>query len=113
MCPITKHQEQTGEPRLYEMETGASDGLCQVTERYLEVAVHSSLRVDSNRNRLLAAHVQDGTSDIIDLKDHSLIARVKVGGPVDTAMDVDSKFYYVSVQPGERVAVLDARRSRK
>ena len=66
------------------------------------------LRVDPNRNRLLAAHVQDGTSDFIDLKNHSLIARVKVGGAVDTAMDVDSKFYYVSVQESARVAVLDA-----
>jgi DNA-binding beta-propeller fold protein YncE len=66
------------------------------------------LRVDPKRNRLLAAHVQDGTSDFIDLGKHSLIARVKVGGAVDTAMDVDSKFYYVSVQESERVAVLDA-----
>jgi len=66
------------------------------------------LRVDPNRNRLLAAHVQDGTSDFIDLKKHSLIARVKVGSAVDTAMDVDSRFYYVSVQESERVAVLDA-----
>jgi DNA-binding beta-propeller fold protein YncE len=66
------------------------------------------LRVDPNRNRLLAAHVQDGTSDFIDLEKHSLIARVKVGSAVDTAMDVDSKFYYVSVQESERVAVLDA-----
>jgi DNA-binding beta-propeller fold protein YncE len=66
------------------------------------------LRVDPNRNRLLAAHVQDGTADFIDLKKHALIERVKVGGAVDTAMDVDSKFYYVSVQESERVAVLDA-----
>jgi DNA-binding beta-propeller fold protein YncE len=66
------------------------------------------LRVDPNRNRLLAAHVQDGTSDFIDLKNHSLIARVKVGSAVDTAMDLDSRFYYVSVQESERVAVLDA-----
>lgn len=66
------------------------------------------LRVDPNRDRLLASHVQDGTSDFIDLKKHSLIARVKVGGAVDTAMDVDSKFYFISVQQAERVAVLDA-----
>jgi YVTN family beta-propeller protein len=66
------------------------------------------LRIDPNRNRLLAAHVQDGTSDFIDLKSHSLIARVKVGSAVDTAMDVDSEFYYVSVQESARVAVLDA-----
>jgi DNA-binding beta-propeller fold protein YncE len=66
------------------------------------------LRIDPNRNRLLAAHVQDGTSDFIDLKNHALIARVKVGSAVDTAMDVESKFYYVSVQESARVAVLDA-----
>src|SRR5882762_6540254 len=66
------------------------------------------LRIDSKRGRLLAAHENDGTSDFIDLKKNTLITRVKVGGPVDTAVDGDSKFYYVSVQEPERVAVLDA-----
>ena len=66
------------------------------------------LRVDSNRNRLLAAHEKDGTSDFIDLGKHALIARVKVGSAVDTATDPNSKFYYVSVQEDARVAVLDA-----
>jgi len=66
------------------------------------------LRVDPTRHRLIAAHEEDGTSDFIDLKNHSLIARVKVGNAVDTAMDVDSNFYYVSVQEGKRVAVLGA-----
>ena len=62
------------------------------------------LRIDSKRGRLLAAHENDGTSDFIDLKKSTLISRVKVGGPVDTAVDNDSKFYYVSVQDPERVA---------
>ena len=66
------------------------------------------LRIDAKRHRLLAAHEKDGTADFIDLNKHSLIARVKVGDAVDTAVDSDSKFYYVSVQEGERVAVLDA-----
>jgi YVTN family beta-propeller protein len=66
------------------------------------------LRIDSKRHRLLAAHEKDGTSDFFDLQKHSLIARVKVGAAVDTAVDTDSKFYYVSVQEGARVAVLDA-----
>ncbi|HEY8052742.1 MAG TPA: YncE family protein [Steroidobacteraceae bacterium] len=66
------------------------------------------LRVDAKRDRLLAAHEKDGTSDFIDLNKHALIARVKVGAAVDTAVDLDSKFYYVSVQEGERVVVLDA-----
>lgn len=67
------------------------------------------LRIDSKRNRLLAAHENDGTADFIDLKKNTLITRLKVGGPVDTAVDNDSKFYYLSVQDPERVAVVDAQ----
>jgi YVTN family beta-propeller protein len=66
------------------------------------------LRIDSQRHRLLAAHENDGTADYIDLQKKSLIARLKIGGAVDTAVDPDSKFYYVSVQEAERVAVIDA-----
>ncbi|GAC1452682.1 MAG: hypothetical protein PVSMB6_05370 [Steroidobacteraceae bacterium] len=66
------------------------------------------LHVDAKRDRLLAAHEKDGTADFIDLRKPALLARVKVGAAVDTAVDADSKFYYVSVQEGERVAVLDA-----
>jgi DNA-binding beta-propeller fold protein YncE len=64
------------------------------------------LRIDAKRNRLLAAHENDGTADFIDLKSNSVISRVKVGGAVDTA--VDDHFYYVSVQEAQRVAVVDA-----
>ena len=66
------------------------------------------LRVDAKRQRLLASHENDGTSDVIDLRTGKLIQRVKVGGAVDTAMDPESRHYYVSVQEAERVAVLDA-----
>jgi YVTN family beta-propeller protein len=66
------------------------------------------LRVDSKRHRLLAAHEKDGTADYFDLSKNSLISRVKVGAAVDNAVDADSKFYYVSVQEEQRVAVLDA-----
>ena len=66
------------------------------------------LRVDSRRHRLLAAHENDGTADYFDLAKNSLIKRVKLGGAVDTAVDADSKFYYVSVQEDRRVAVVDA-----
>ncbi len=66
------------------------------------------LRIDSKRQRLLAAHEKDGTSDFIDLRKRTLITRLKVGTAVDTAMDPESNFYYVSVQEGERVAVIDA-----
>ena len=66
------------------------------------------LRVDSKRHRLLAAHENDGTADYFDLAKSSLITRLKVGGAVDTAVDTDSKYYYVSVQEAQRVAVVDA-----
>jgi DNA-binding beta-propeller fold protein YncE len=66
------------------------------------------LRVDSTRHRLLAAHENDGTADYFDLQKGVLIARLKVGGAVDTAVDADSRFYYVSVQEAQRVAVVDA-----
>ena len=66
------------------------------------------LRVDATRHRLLAAHENDGTADFIDLQKGSLIKRLTVGGPVDTAIDSDAKLYYLSVQKGQRVAVVDA-----
>src|SRR3984893_2432231 len=66
------------------------------------------LRIDSKRHRLLAAHENDGTEDLIDLQKNRLITRLKVGGAVSRSMDLDSKFYYVSVQEAERVAKVDA-----
>jgi DNA-binding beta-propeller fold protein YncE len=66
------------------------------------------LRIDSKRQRLLAAHEKDGTADFIDLLTGRVIKRVKVGDAVDTAMDPQSKYYYVSVQEAQRVAVVDA-----
>ena len=66
------------------------------------------LRLDSKRHRLLGAHEGDKTEDCFDLSSGKLIGRIKVGAAVDTAMDPDSKRYYVSVQDAQRVAVLDA-----
>jgi DNA-binding beta-propeller fold protein YncE len=90
----------------------AEQGLAWPTLASIEIPQSAGkfdfLRIDSKRNRLLAAHENDGTSDIFDLQKHSLIARVKVGAAVDTAVDGESKLYYVSVQEGQRVAVLDA-----
>jgi YVTN family beta-propeller protein len=71
------------------------------------------LRVDAKRNRLLAAHEGDGTADYIDLQTNRLITRLKIGGAVDTAVDTESKFYYVSVQEAARVAVVDAETLRE
>jgi DNA-binding beta-propeller fold protein YncE len=66
------------------------------------------LRIDAKRRRLLAAHENDGTADYFDLRNNTLITRLKLGGAVDSAIDADSQRYYVSVQESERVAVVDA-----
>jgi YVTN family beta-propeller protein len=71
------------------------------------------LRIDTRRHRLLAAHENDGTADYFDLDKNSLITRLKVGGAVDTAVDADSKYYYISVQEDKRVAVVDATTLRE
>jgi len=66
------------------------------------------LRIDGKRHRLLAAHENDGTADYFDLRNNTLITRLKLGGAVDTAVDADSTLYYVSVQEDKRIAVVDA-----
>jgi DNA-binding beta-propeller fold protein YncE len=71
------------------------------------------LRIDPKRRRLLAAHENDGTADYFDLRNNTLITRLKVGGAVDTAIDADSQHYYLSVQESERVAVVDAATLRE
>ncbi|HEY8052748.1 MAG TPA: hypothetical protein VIE42_08065 [Steroidobacteraceae bacterium] len=45
---------------------------------------------------------------VIDLHAGTLLQRVKTGEAVDTAIDAHSRFYYVSVQEAQRVAVIDA-----
>src|SRR6202049_3543538 len=71
------------------------------------------LRIDPKRGRLLAAHENDGTADYIDMRKNVLITRLKVGGAVDTAVDSDSKLYYVSVQEAQRVAIVEDRKSTR
>lgn len=71
------------------------------------------LRIDARRHRLLAGHEADGTADYFDLATHRLIARVKVGGAVDNAVDSGSRHYYVSVPDRKRVAVVDAATLRE
>jgi len=66
------------------------------------------LRIDAKNHRLLASHEEAGTADIVDLKSTRLLKTIKVGAAVDTAIDPESKIYYVSVQEEKRVAVIDA-----
>jgi YVTN family beta-propeller protein len=65
------------------------------------------LTIDPERNRLLAAHEKDGTADILDLTTRKVLARLKVGPAVGTAIDTKTGKYFVSVQDDKRIAVID------
>jgi hypothetical protein len=41
---VPSHQEPTGQPRLHQMEAGASGRLCQLAERDIEVTVQTALQ---------------------------------------------------------------------
>lgn len=71
------------------------------------------LAVDSVRHRLLAAHEKDGTADFIDLQGGTVLARVKVGTAVGIIPDANASRYYVSVQEGKRVAIVDGETLRE
>ena len=66
------------------------------------------LEVDAARHRLLAAHEKSGTADFIDLDSNRLIARRQLGTVVDVIAVPGSDEYFVSVQEGKRVAVVNA-----
>jgi YVTN family beta-propeller protein len=101
LAPLAMSAASTAEPAL-SLAPAASIEIPRSTGAF------DFLRIDAKRNRLLAAHEKDGTADYIDLQGNRLLARLKLGGAVDTAVDTDSKFYYVSVQDPGRVAVVDA-----
>ena len=86
----------------FHAEAGASIEIPQSSGKF------DFLRVDATRHRLLAAHEKDGTADFFDLRAGKIVKRIKVGDAVDTAMDPQSTFYYISVQEAQRVAVIDA-----
>lgn len=66
------------------------------------------LEVDTARHRLLAAHENSGTADFIDLDSNRLVARSELGTVVDVIAVAGSDEYFVSVQEGKRVAVINA-----
>lgn len=86
----------------FSVKTGGTVELSQTGGKF------DFLRIDAKNHRLLASHKEDGTADIVDLKSAKLLKRIKVGEAVDMAVDQESKNYYVSVQEGKRVAVIDA-----
>ncbi len=66
------------------------------------------ISVDAKRNRVLGAHEKDGTFDIMDIGSQSVLARLKVGPAVGSAIDPVTGKYFVSVQDDQRVAIIDS-----
>jgi len=71
------------------------------------------LQVDATRHRLLAAHEKDDTFDVFDLDTNKLLARLKLGGVVDSVADPKTDRYFVSVQDEKKVVIVDARTLKK
>ncbi|MDB6128709.1 MAG: hypothetical protein JWM35_2605 [Verrucomicrobia bacterium] len=68
------------------------------------------LEVDPSMHRLLGAHEEDGTVDVIDLDTNKVLSRINIGGAtVDVAVDPKTQKYFVSAQEGNRVAVVSAK----
>jgi DNA-binding beta-propeller fold protein YncE len=65
-----------------------------------------SLRVDSNKRRLLLAHTGNGTLDIIDLKTETLLKQISTGSAQDCAIDARKGNYYVSVSREKKLVVI-------
>src|SRR5690348_16791584 len=50
MRPVSGHQQPARKPRFHEMEAGASGGLCQLAQRYIEIAIQSSTQCRAMRD---------------------------------------------------------------
>lgn len=67
------------------------------------------LAIDPERRRLLAAHTENGSLDVIDLDARKLVKSVPVGGAQGSAVDAKNGRYLVSVSKPPQMAVVDAR----
>ncbi|MGA3169607.1 MAG: hypothetical protein ABSE62_01205 [Chthoniobacteraceae bacterium] len=66
------------------------------------------LAVDAARRRLLAAHTGNGSLDIVDLDQATLIQSVATGAAHDCAVDLKDNLYLVSVSKPPQLVSVDA-----
>ena len=68
------------------------------------------LAVDASHRRLLAAHTGNGSLDIIDLDQGTLIKSVATGAAQDCAVDEKGNRYLASVSKPPQLAIVDAEK---
>jgi sugar lactone lactonase YvrE len=63
---------------------------------------------DKGRDRLIAAHRDAGTAEVLDLKNDKLIASIKTGAAQGVAVGDDDKYYFGDSKE-EKIVVVDAK----
>jgi DNA-binding beta-propeller fold protein YncE len=66
------------------------------------------IKVDASRERLLAAHTQNGTLDVIDVSTSKLLKSVATGNAQGVALDDKNGLYYVSVSKPPKLVIVDS-----
>lgn len=66
--------------------------------------------VDPVHRRLLAAHPENGSLEVIDLKDGALVKSIATGAAQACVADAKGEHYYVSVSKPPQLVVVDATR---
>jgi DNA-binding beta-propeller fold protein YncE len=67
------------------------------------------IQADQQAARLLAPHTKNGTFDVFNLSDGSLLRQCAVGASQDAAVDSNSGKYYVSCSAKPRVLAIDRK----
>lgn len=67
------------------------------------------VQMDVPSRRLLACHTKDGTLDVIDVDQHTLLARIPMGAAQDVAVDTKAGKYFVTLSAEKQVAIIDAK----
>jgi DNA-binding beta-propeller fold protein YncE len=68
------------------------------------------LAIDAPRRRLLAAHTGNGSLDIIDLDQKTLLKSVPTGAAQGSAVDAKAGRYYASVSKPPQLTIVDAEK---
>lgn len=66
------------------------------------------LAIDGEGRRLLAAHTGNSSLDVIDLDKKELIKVIATGAAQSSAVDAESKSYYVAVSKPPQLAIIDS-----
>jgi DNA-binding beta-propeller fold protein YncE len=67
------------------------------------------IKIDANRNRLLACHTGNGSLDVIDLASSKLIKSVPTGAAQGVAIDEKEGRYFVSASKPPQLVIVDAK----